>query len=99
MIITGGLNVYPAEIENLLYEFPNVLEAVVFPISEPKRGNLIGAAVVTRQGETVSEKELLTFLRSNLASYKVPQRIVIRDSLPRTSTGKIVREASALDLQ
>jgi len=96
MIITGGLNVYPAEIENLLCEHPKVQEAVAFPIPDPKRGNVIGAAVIPKSGEAASEKELLSFLRSNLANFKVPQKIAIRESLPRTSTGKVVRDPSVL---
>ncbi|MEK7377391.1 MAG: AMP-binding protein, partial [Candidatus Binatota bacterium] len=96
MIITGGLNVYPAEVENMLCEHPKVQEAVVFPIPDPKRGNVIGAAVVLRPGEKIAEKELFTFLRSNLANFKVPQKVKIRDSLPRTSSGKAVRDASVL---
>jgi long-chain acyl-CoA synthetase len=96
MIITGGLNVYPAEVENMLCDHPSVLEAVVFPIPDPKRGHVIGAALVLRPGEKTGEKELLNFLRMNLANFKVPQRIVIRDSLPRTSMGKVVRDASTL---
>lgn len=96
MIITGGLNVYPAEVENMLCELPQVEEAVVFPIPDAKRGNVIGAAVVLRPGQKTVEKELLIFLRSNLANFKVPQEIKIRDSLPRTSTGKVIRDASML---
>ncbi|MBI2985241.1 MAG: AMP-binding protein [Deltaproteobacteria bacterium] len=96
MIITGGLNVYPAEVENMLSEHPQVQEAVVFPIPDSKRGNIIGAAVVLRPGEKTAERDLLTFLRSNLANFKVPQKIKIRDSLPHTSSGKAVRDASAL---
>ena len=96
LIITGGLNVYPAEVENLLCEHPKVQEAVVFPIEDVKRGSVIGAVVVLCQEEKVTEKELLSFLRSNLVSFKVPQKIVIRDSLPRTSSGKVIRDASAL---
>jgi long-chain acyl-CoA synthetase len=96
MIITGGLNVYPAEVENMLCGHPQVREAVVFPIPDSKRGNVIGAAAVLHQRENVSEKELLIFLRANLANFKVPQKIVIRDSLPRTSTGKVIRDTSVL---
>ena len=96
MIITGGLNVYPAEVENLLYTHPNVQEAIVFAVPEPKRGQVIGAALVARPGSSLVEKELLTFLRDNLANFKVPDRIVIRESLPRTSSGKIVRDAATL---
>ena len=96
LIITGGLNVYPTEVENMLCEHPQVQEAVVFPIPDPKRGSLLGAAAVLRPGKQATEKELLSFLRANLANFKVPQKIVIRDSLPRTSIGKVVRDAAAL---
>ena len=57
---------------------------------------MIGAAIVPRPGATVVEKELLTFLRANLANFKVPDRIVIRESLPRTSSGKTIRDAATL---
>jgi long-chain acyl-CoA synthetase len=96
MIITGGLNVYPAEVENMLCDCPQVQEAVVFPISDAKRGAVIGAAVVLRQGQTASEKELLTYLRANLANFKVPERIAIRESLPRTSSGKVIKDPAVL---
>jgi long-chain acyl-CoA synthetase len=96
MIITGGLNVYPAEVENMIYMDPKVQEAVVFPISDEKRGTVIGAAIVPRPGEAILEKELLAFLRGNLANFKVPQKIVIRESLPRTSSGKVIRDAAVL---
>lgn len=96
MIITGGLNVYPAEVENLIYTYPDVQETIVFPVPDPKRGHVIGAALVPRPGARIVEKELLTFLRVNLANFKVPQKIVIRETLPRTSSGKLIREAEAL---
>jgi len=96
MIITGGLNVYPAEVENLIYTFPGVQEAVVFAIPDAKRGQVLGAAIVPRSGAELSEKDLLTFLRANLANFKVPDKIVVRESLPRTSSGKTVRDAAAL---
>jgi long-chain acyl-CoA synthetase len=96
MIITGGLNVYPAEVENMLAEHPGVAEAVVFPIADAKRGHVIGAAVMPRPGQKPAEKELLAFLRSNLASFKVPQKIAIRETLPRNATGKVIRDAKML---
>ena len=96
MIITGGLNVYPAEVENLIYTYPGVQETIVFAIPDPKRGQVIGAAIVPRSGASVAEKELLTFLRANLANFKVPDQIVIRESLPRTSSGKTIRDAQTL---
>jgi long-chain acyl-CoA synthetase len=96
MIITGGLNVYPAEVENIIYTYPGVQETIVFPIPDGKRGQVIGAAVVPRSGQPVTEKELLAFLRANLANFKVPDRIILRDALPRTSTGKTIRDAEIL---
>jgi long-chain acyl-CoA synthetase len=96
MIITGGLNVYPAEVENLIYTYPGVQETVVFSIPDRKRGQVIGAAVVPRPGASLVEKDLLTFLRANLANFKVPDKIVVRESLQRTSSGKTIRDAETL---
>jgi len=96
MIITGGLNVYPAEVENLIYTYPGVQETIVFAIPDSKRGQVLGAAVVARSGSHVGEKELFAFLRANLANFKVPDRIVVRESLPRTSSGKTIRDAATL---
>jgi len=96
MIITGGLNVYPAEVENLIYTYPGVQETIVFAIPDSKRGQVLGAAVVARPGSQVGEKEMLVFLRANLANFKVPDRIVVRESLPRTSSGKTIRDAETL---
>jgi long-chain acyl-CoA synthetase len=96
MIITGGLNVYPAEVENMIYSYPGVQETVVFAIPDAKRGALIGAAIVPRPGSKIAEKELLSFLRGNLANFKVPDKVVIRESLPRTSSGKTIRDAETL---
>jgi long-chain acyl-CoA synthetase len=96
MIITGGLNVYPAEVENMIYTYPGVQETIVFAIPHPKRGAVIGAAVVPRPGVAVNDKELLTFLRANLANFKVPDKIVVRESLPRTSSGKTIRDHQGL---
>ncbi|HUF43392.1 MAG TPA: AMP-binding protein [Verrucomicrobiae bacterium] len=96
MIITGGLNVYPAEVENMIYSYPGVQETVVFAIPDAKRGALIGAAIVPRPGAKIAEKELLSFLRGNLANFKVPDKVVIRGSLPRTSSGKTIRDAETL---
>ena len=96
LIITGGLNVYPAEVENLIYSFPGVQETTVFAIPDSRRGQVIGAAIVPRPGQTIVQKELLSFLRGNLANFKVPQKIAIRESLPRTSSGKVIRDADTL---
>jgi long-chain acyl-CoA synthetase len=96
MIITGGLNVYPAEVENMIYTYPGVQETVVFAIPDAKRGAVIGAAIVERAGANIAEKELLTFLRANLANFKVPDKVVVREALPRTTSGKTIRDAETL---
>ena len=76
--------------------FPNVQETIVFAIPDPKRGEVIGAAVVPRPDHAIATKELISFLRANLANFKVPQKIVIRESLPRTSSGKVIRDSETL---
>jgi long-chain acyl-CoA synthetase len=96
MIITGGLNVYPAEVENMIYSYGRIQDVIVFSLPDHKRGKLIGAAIVPRPGESIVERELLAFLRANLANFKVPQKIVMRESLPRTSSGKVIRDADVL---
>ena len=96
MIITGGLNVYPAEVENLIYTYPEVHETIVFAIPDSKRGQVLGAAVVPRPGAALNPRELLHFLRANLANFKVPDKIIVRESLPRTSSGKTIRAAETL---
>ena len=96
MIITGGLNVYPAEVENLIYTYPGVQETIVFAIPDAKRGHVIGAAVVPRPGASIVEKDLMAFLRGNLANFKVPDKIILRESLPRTSSGKSIRDPEIL---
>jgi len=96
MIITGGLNVYPAEVENMIYTYPGVQECIVFAIADAKRGAVIGAAIVPRPGINVNEKEVSAFLRANLANFKVPDKIVVREALPRTSSGKTIRDAEIL---
>jgi long-chain acyl-CoA synthetase len=93
LIISGGLNVYPAEIEDALSERPDVQEAAVYAIPDARRGEVIGVAVVPRGDAAPSERELLEYLRANLASYKVPREIQLRESLPRNPTGKVMREA------
>ncbi|MGH7796207.1 MAG: class I adenylate-forming enzyme family protein [Candidatus Binatia bacterium] len=96
MIITGGMNVYPAEVENLIYTHLGVQETIVFAIPDARRGAVIGAAIVPRPGASVNERELLGFLRANLANFKVPDKIVVREFLPRTSSGKTMRDAKTL---
>jgi long-chain acyl-CoA synthetase len=91
MIITGGENVYPFEVEKVLYEHPAVLEAAVVGIQDDKWGEKVVAAVALKQGAETSEDELITFVRSRIAGYKTPKEIVFMESIPKTAIGKILR--------
>lgn len=93
MIIAGGFNIYPREIEEVLYEHPNIQEVVVAGIPDPYRGETVKAYVVLKEGASVSEEELNQFARKHLASYKVPRVYEFRKELPKTAVGKILRRA------
>lgn len=91
LILTGGYNVYPAEVEDVLQAHPDVGMCAVFGIPDEIKGEKPWAAVVPRAGATVDEAALDAHCREQLASYKVPRRFVIVDELPRSSVGKILR--------
>lgn len=93
MIIVRGLNVYPREIEEVLYQNPKIAEAAVIGIKDKLRGEVPIAYVALKKDEKTTEGEIIRFLRERLASYKVPRAIEFRDSLPKTSTGKILKRA------
>jgi long-chain acyl-CoA synthetase len=89
---TGGYNIYPREVEDVLYEHPKVLEATVAGVPVGKeRGERVKAYVVLRPGETATEEEIIEYCRDNLAYYKVPKFVEFRDELPKTMVGKILR--------
>ena len=94
-MIISGLNVYPAEVENLIYSFPNMQETVVFAIPDPKRDQVIGAAVVPRQGHVIAAKELL-ILCAAIWEFQSAANDRDRESLPRTSLGKVIRDPDTL---
>ncbi len=89
---TGGYNIYPREVEDVLYEHPKVMEAAVagVPVGTEK-GERIKAYVVLKPGETATEQEILDYCRQNLAPYKVPKFVEFRTELPKTMVGKILR--------
>ncbi|MDL5375562.1 AMP-binding protein [Exiguobacterium mexicanum] len=91
MIIAGGFNVYPREIEEVLYEHPAVKEAVCIGVPDPYRGETVKAFIVTRDGASVTEEELDKHCREKLAAYKVPKLYEFREELPKTFVGKILR--------
>jgi len=90
-IITGGFNVYPAEVEGTLAEHPAVAECAVFAAPDPKWGEAVRAAVTLRSGQAVTPEELIAFCREQLARFKVPKAIDILDELPKSPVGKILR--------
>ncbi|MDK2889301.1 MAG: long-chain acyl-CoA synthetase [Thermoanaerobacter sp.] len=91
MIVAGGFNIYPREVEEVLFEHPKVQEAVVAGIPDPYRGETVKAFVVLKQGQTATEEELIQYCRGKLAAYKVPRQVEFRDSLPKTIVGKVLR--------
>lgn len=91
MFISGGENVYPAEIERALYQHPAVLMCVVIGLPDAKWGEVGRACVVLRPGASADETELLDFMAARLAKYKVPRSVVFLDSLPISAAGKIVK--------
>ncbi len=95
MIIASGLNVYPSEVEDVLYEHPKIQEAAVAGIPDPKRGETVKAWVVLRPGDTATVDEIRDFCRDKLAKYKIPYYIEFRDELPKTMVGKVLRRALA----
>src|SRR5436190_20875284 len=91
MIIRGGYNVYPREIEEVLYEHPAVSEAAVVGVPDEKMGDEVGAAVSLRAGEHVDADELRDFVKQRVAAYKYPRKIWFVDELPKGPTGKILK--------
>ncbi|OEF96917.1 long-chain fatty acid--CoA ligase [Vulcanibacillus modesticaldus] len=93
MIIAGGYNIYPRDVEEVLFEHPAVQEAVVVGIPDPYRGETVKAFIVLKEGIEVTEKELDDFCRTHLAAYKVPRLYEFRTELPKTLVGKVLRRA------
>jgi long-chain acyl-CoA synthetase len=91
MLIVNGINVYPREIEEVIYHFPGVKEAAVIGVPDERRGELPIAFVATAEGQTVPEKELLQFIRGKLADYKTPKQVIVMPALPKNATGKILK--------
>lgn len=91
MVIVGGLNVYPREIEEIIYQYSKVKEAAVIGLEDKLRGEYVKAFVVLKDGEICSSKELLRYMKERLAVYKLPREIEFVASLPKNSTGKIMK--------
>jgi long-chain acyl-CoA synthetase len=91
MILTGGFNVYPRDIDEVFYEHPKVREACAIGIPDPKRGENVKVFVVLKEGETATREELIEYCKTKLATYKLPTEIEFRNELPKTNVGKILR--------
>jgi acyl-CoA synthetase (AMP-forming)/AMP-acid ligase II len=89
LIIRGGANIYPREIEEVLYQHPKVLEAAAVGIPDPRLGERVCACIVPRPGQSLSFEELTAFLKDKIATYKLPEFLRLLDALPRTPTGKV----------
>lgn len=91
MIIAGGFNIYPREIDETLYQHPKILEACSVGVPDDYRGETLKAFIVVREGETLTEEEVSAFCRERLTPYKVPTLFEFRDSLPKSGVGKVLR--------
>lgn len=93
LIISGGYNIYPREIDEVLYEHPKVKEAVTVGIPHKTRGEVVKAYVIPKDGETIDKAEIIAFCKKKLAGYKVPRQVEFRTELPKTLVGKVLRRA------
>jgi len=92
MIIAGGFNIYPREIDEVLFQHPKVQDAVSIGISDPYRGETVKAYIVLKKGETATAEEIVAFCKEKLAAYKVPKLVEFRESLPKSAIGKVLRK-------
>jgi long-chain acyl-CoA synthetase len=92
MIISGGFNVYPRDIDEVFYQHPKVQEACAIGVPDPTRGENVKVFVVLKEGETAAQKELLEYCATKLAKFKLPAEIEFRKELPKTNVGKILRK-------
>jgi long-chain acyl-CoA synthetase len=95
MILRGGFNVYPREIEEVLYGHEAIIEVAVIGIPDPEKGEEIKAVIALAPGVKLSAEEVTAYCKERLAAYKYPRVIEFRDSLPKGSTGKILKRELA----
>ena len=91
MIIAGGYNIYPREIEEVLAQHPAVLEVAVAGVPDPRRGETVKAWIVRREGDETTEEEIIEWSKEQLARYKYPRIVEFRSELPRTTVGKVLK--------
>jgi fatty-acyl-CoA synthase len=91
MFISGGENVYPAEVENAIFQIPQIAEVAVIGVQDPKWGEVGRAVVVLKEGQKVTADEIIDHLKGSLAKYKIPKSVVFIDQLPRNAAGKVLK--------
>ena len=91
MLLVNGINVYPREVEEIIYQFKGVSEVAVVGINDPRKGDFVVACIVPDEGFKIDEILLKSFLKTKLAAYKLPRKIIIMEALPRNATGKILK--------
>jgi acyl-CoA synthetase (AMP-forming)/AMP-acid ligase II len=91
MIISGGVNIYPAEIEDVLHRHPKILDVAVFGVPDDEWGERVHAAIQTRPGQTLTGEEVRDFARRHMAGYKLPRDITFHQDFPRDGAGKLVK--------
>ena len=91
MIIAGGYNIYPLELDDVLFDHPKILEACCVGVPDSYRGETVKAFIVTREGESLSEEEIIQYCKDKMAPYKVPKVVEFIDELPKSAVGKILR--------
>jgi fatty-acyl-CoA synthase len=91
MIVSGGENVFPREVEELLVTHPAIADAAVIGVEDDKFGQRLRAFCVLRDGQQVGEEDVQTFVKDNLARYKSPRDVIFLDELPRNPTGKVLK--------
>ncbi len=92
MIISGGFNIYPRDVDELLFTHPKIKEACVIGVPDARSGERIKAYVVLKEGQTAAEEEIIAFCKQNLVHYKVPKFVEFVNDLPKSPVGKILRK-------
>ena len=92
VIISGGINIYPREVEEVLYTHPAVREAAVVGVPDDEWGEKVKAYIALKPGMTATEQEIIDYAKSKLATYKKPREVEFLESLPKGSTGKILKK-------
>jgi long-chain acyl-CoA synthetase len=98
MILRGGFNVYPRELEEVIYAHPAIREAAVIGLPDPEHGEEVVAVLALKEGFSLTAAEFTAYCRQRMAAYKYPRRVEFRDALPKGATGKILKRELRAEL-